>query len=89
MSRDDELRGRLLGVLIRMGDRLDLQSKEWVQEFLDHNELGLALETMVDALSEAGEPITDQERGEMLGLVVEMQMDDRVPHALAECPSRT
>jgi hypothetical protein len=72
-----------------LGDRLDLKSQEWTHEFLDHNELGVALETIADVLSEAGAPVTDEERGEMLGLVAEMQMDGRVSRALALCPRRT
>jgi hypothetical protein len=84
----EDLRGRLLGLLIRLGDRLDLQSQDFVHEFLDHNEQGLALETMADALSEAGAPITDDERSEMLAFVVEMDMGGRVESALALCPTR-
>ena len=75
-----------MGLLIRLGDRLDLKTQRWVHEFLDHNELGLALETMAEALSEAAAPISDHERAEMLDLVADMRMDGRVSHALALCP---
>jgi hypothetical protein len=84
-ARYDDLRGRLMGLLIRLGDRLDLKTQEWTQEFVDHNELGLALETMADALSEAGASIADQERAEILVLVAEMKMSDRVAGALTLC----
>jgi hypothetical protein len=75
-----------MAILIRLADRLDPRTQEWVHEFLDHNELGLALETMADALSEAASPISDDEHAEMLDLVADMQMDGRVPRALALCP---
>ena len=84
----DDIRGRLMGLLVRLGDRLDLPTQDWVHEFLDHNELGLALETMADGLGEAGAPVEDQERSEILALVGVMRMDDRVPRALALCPPR-
>ncbi len=57
-------------------------------EFLDHNELGLALEMIADWLSERSAGITDGERTEMLRLAVEMHMDDRVPRVLSNCPTR-
>jgi hypothetical protein len=41
---------------------------------------------MADDLSEDQAAIDDAERVEMLALVVEMQMDDRVARALAFCP---
>lgn len=85
-NRYDELRGRLLGLLILLGDRLDLKTQEWVQEFLDYNELGLGLETMADALGDAEAELRDHERIEMLALVAEMEMDGRVARALALCP---
>jgi hypothetical protein len=86
---DSDLRGRLTGLLVRLGDRLDLQSQEWAHEFLDQNEQALALATMADALEEAGAPITDEERAEMLAFVEEMGMSERVSRALALCPARS
>jgi hypothetical protein len=77
-----------MGLLIRLGDRLDSQSQAWAHEFLDHNEQGLALETMADALAEADAPITDDERAEMLRFVSDMGMDGRVSRALALCSRR-
>jgi hypothetical protein len=77
-----------MGLLIRLGDRLSLQTQEFVHDLLDHNERGVALETMADALGDAGAPITDSERTEMLQLVSEMRMGDRVERALRLCPER-
>ena len=44
---------------------------------------------MADALGEAGAPITDEERAEMLAFVEEMGMSERVSLALALCPARS
>ena len=78
-----------MGLLVRLADRLDLRSQEWTHEFLDNNELGLALETMADALGEAGASITEGERDEMLRLVAEMKMSGRVSRAVDLCPPCT
>jgi hypothetical protein len=51
-ARYDDLRGRLLGLLIRLGDRLTLHAQDLMHELLDHNELGLALEMMCGALAD-------------------------------------
>ena len=77
-----------MGLLIRFGDRLSLQTQEIVHELVDHNESGVALEIMAGMLAEAGAGITDSERSEMLQLVSEMQMDDRVARSLRLCPER-
>ena len=60
--------------------------QNWAHEYLDANELGLALEMITDWLSEDSHTITAAERDTMLGLVDEMGMDDRVARALALCP---
>ncbi|WP_275415312.1 MafI family immunity protein [Planotetraspora silvatica] len=59
-----------------------------IAEFIDANELGLALERMADVLSEEELPLTAGERADMLALVDRMQMGDRVPRALSFCPDR-
>lgn len=86
-SRED-LRGRLLALLIDMEDRLLPQTCGYVQEFIDVGEYGLALETMADMLSEAASPITVDERDRMLGLAEAMKMGDRVSECLVLCPTR-
>ncbi len=82
----EALNGQLMGLLIRMGDRVDLQTQDFVHEFIDHNEQGLALETLAEALGDAGARVTNDERSEMLDLARQMEMDDFVPNALARCP---
>ena len=84
----EEIAGRLRGLLIRLDDRLSRQDQTWVAEFIDANELGLALEQMADALSEDDQPVSPEERSDMLALAERMQMDDRVSRALTFCPNR-
>ena len=59
-----------------------------IAEFVDHNELGIALESMAYVLSELASPISEDERGEMLSLADLMRMDDEVANLLATVPSR-
>ncbi|MFC9687256.1 MafI family immunity protein [Kribbella sp. NPDC056951] len=53
------------GVNLRLDDRLPRQDQVWITEFIDANELGLALEQMADALSEDDCPISPEERADM------------------------
>jgi hypothetical protein len=71
--------GPLHGLLIRLDDRLSGKDVTLIAEFIDANELGLALEQIADVLSEDEQPLTPQERAAMLALVDRMQMDDQVP----------
>jgi len=59
-----------------------------IAEFIDVNELGLALEVVADVLSEDEQPLAAGERADMLKLVDRMQLGDRVPRALSSCPER-
>jgi hypothetical protein len=82
----DDLRGRLVGLLIRFSDRLDPKTLGWSQEYLEHNELGLALETMAYSLAEARAGLADDERSDILELARTMGMDDGVSTEIATCP---
>jgi len=84
----DAIAGRLHGLLIRLDDRLPGKDIRLIAEFIDANELGLALEQMADALSEDEQPLSVDERADILELVGRMQMGDRVVRALAFCPER-
>ena len=84
----EEIAGRLHGLLIRLDDRLPGKDVTLIAEFIDANELGLALEQMADVLCEGEQPLTGDERADMLDLANHMQMGDRVPNALALCPER-
>lgn len=83
----EELRGRLVGVLVLVADRLDARAAEYVTDFLDHAEYGLALETMTDALAEAEAPLTPDERQMILSVAHRMELNDgRVERNLSFCP---
>lgn len=49
-----DLQRRLRGLLIALGDRLPAADRRQIEEFIDVNECGLALETIGDALAEDG-----------------------------------
>ena len=84
----EEIAGLLHGLLLRLDDRLPGKDTTLIAEFIDANELGLALEQLADVLSEDKQPLSASERDDMLALVDRMQMGDRVPHALAFCPAK-
>jgi hypothetical protein len=84
----EEIAGLLHGLLVRLDDRIPDGDITLIAEFIDANELGLALEQMADALSEDEKPLTEDERADMLALVERMQMGDRVSRALSFCPAR-
>ena len=78
----EDLRGQLFSLLIAVEDRLGREQARWVHHVIDVDEYGLALEDMVAILAQAGAPVTDQERADMLGLARKMQMDDLVPRVV-------
>lgn len=84
----EEIAGELHGILVRLDDRLPGKDITLIAEFIDANELGLALEHMADVLSEDEQPLTPDERADMLRLVARMQMGGRVPKALQFCPEK-
>lgn len=84
----EQTRGQLFALVIDLDDRLTRQQQTWAHEFLDANELGLALEMIADWLSEDLQPITRSERRAMLALVDEMSMDDSVARTLDLCPEK-
>ncbi|GAB3774533.1 hypothetical protein FB382_003773 [Nocardioides ginsengisegetis] len=84
----EEIAGQLHGLLIRLDDRLPGKDITLIAEFIDANELGLALEQMADVLSEDEQPLAPDERADMLALVERMQMGNRVAGALRYCPPK-
>jgi hypothetical protein len=83
----EEIGRYLRDLLIRLDDRIPARDFVVITEFIDVGEFGLALEHTADALSEAGVPVTDDERTGMLRLARRMQTGDRVSRALDLCPS--
>lgn len=84
----EEIAGILRGLTIRLSDRLPEKDLGVIAEFLDANELGLALDQVAYALSENEQPVTADERADMHALAKRMQMDGQVSRALAFCPER-
>lgn len=84
----EEISAHLHGLLIRLDDRLPDKDITLIAEFIDANELGLALEQLADVLSEDEQPLSEDERADMLALVDRMQMGERVSRALSFCPPR-
>jgi hypothetical protein len=84
----EEIAGKLRGLLIRLDDRLAGGAVTEIAEAIDHNELGIALEWLAYALSEDEQPLSADERNDILALVDRMEMDDQVPRAPALCPNR-
>jgi hypothetical protein len=83
----EDLNGQVIGLLIRFGDRLDLPTQELVHDLIDHNERGVALETIADTLGSIQAPITEKERADILELAAEMSMTEGfVKRALEQCP---
>jgi hypothetical protein len=84
----EQLAGELRGLRIRLGDLLAPTDADLISEFIDHNELGLALEQIADLLSEDSTPIHVAERSDMLSLARRMGVEARVEAALRLCPDR-
>lgn len=91
MTRDatyyEDLAGRLYGLLITFDDRLPSEQARLLHRFIEVGEYGLALEEITGALAQHAIPITDQERGDILGLGYQMKLQgDLVPRAVSHCP---
>lgn len=78
----EAIRGRLHAILWEVSDRLSESTRTFVIEELDANELGLALEAMVDELEEARTPLTSRVVGELQDLARTMGMDIDVARRL-------
>ena len=75
----EDLAGRLYGLLIMLEDRLGGEQARLLHHFIEVGEYGLALEEIACALAQDTIAITGQERGDMLALACQMQMDDLYP----------
>jgi hypothetical protein len=84
----DEIARDLHDLVIRLADRLTAKDRLLIAEFIEVGEVGLALEQIADVLSEYEQPLTTEERSDMLSLVERIRMGTRVPHALSFCPDR-
>jgi hypothetical protein len=84
----EEIAGVLHGLLIRLDDRLPGKDISMIAEFIDADELGLALEQMAHLLAKDKQPVSAEERADILSLAKRMRMGNSVPSALAICPER-
>jgi hypothetical protein len=66
---DEDLAGRLYGLVIGLDDQLDREDARLLQHFIEVGEYGLAPEEIAGTLAHAKVPITDQERSDMLALI--------------------
>lgn len=78
----EDINGKLRGVLFQTADTLQPDAVKFLTEMLDANELGLALEMMVEALEEANTPITPDISSTLEALARKMKMDYNVQGAL-------
>jgi predicted Zn-dependent peptidase len=81
-----EVERRLRALGLRLAGSLSEDQTKWYGEFLDANELGLALEMLADWLSERETPIREADRTEMLALGRAMGNEQRVEDPLRLCP---
>ena len=84
----EEIAGLLHRLLVRLDDRLPGKDVTLIAEFIDANELSLALEQLADVLSDDEQPLWSDERADILAPANRMQTGDRVPRALEFCPAR-
>ncbi len=78
---------RLRGLLAEFSDRLPVDSADALAFFVNHNELGVALENMTHALEESRSPISLAQRDEMLSLAASMELDEPVLALIASLPT--
>jgi hypothetical protein len=83
----DDITGRLHGLLIRVADRLPRGQQLMIVEYIEVNELGLALEQMAYALAEDERALDPAEREDMLALAETMGNAERILRELSFCPS--
>lgn len=86
MERWREIRDQLFNLLSRLEDRLPTHQIEFVREFIDVGEWGIALEQMASVLSEDELGLRDDERADFIALNKRLGMGTGVPDALSFCP---
>ena len=83
---DDDMRARLLAVLVGLEDRLVPQELGWGREYVANGAFELALDRIADWLSGAAAPLTDDERHELMVLAARLNMVGWARRALSRCP---
>jgi hypothetical protein len=72
----EDLRGRMRGVLIQLGAALSTEDAALLDELIDANEPGVALEILVDALMDASTEVPSEARSDMANLADIMGMTE-------------
>jgi hypothetical protein len=78
----DEVERRLRTLSRSLSERLSTDALERALEFLDHNELGLAAETLCDILQDKHIAITQTEFDELLSIIQRMGLPTDRPSSL-------
>jgi hypothetical protein len=81
-----EIEDGLRAVLAAVAELLSVDTVAFVDDMLDHNELGIALEVMVEALVESRAAIRKDLVGGLSDLARTMQLDLDVVAALSRSP---
>ena len=84
-----DLTGRLRGLIILLAGRLSLDQARVGDELIDASEFGVALEALVDWLSENETPIPDGVRRDFERLSVQIGNVERVMRPLDLCPTES
>lgn len=79
----DDIRGRLHGVLIATCSCLREWAVKAVSDYLDYNELGLALENLTEALAASSVPVSSETVEALCSLAGKMEMEYDVASALS------
>ena len=74
----EDLQGRVRGVLIEVANQLPSLTVGLVEEMIDANESGVALETIVNMLAESGGTISTSTFGSVSSLVETMGLDENI-----------
>lgn len=84
-SRYEELQGRIRGLLIAVADQLPAVTVGLVDEMIDANECGVALEIVSEMLVESRAVISGQTLSDVAALVDEMGLDRVTVDRLRPC----
>ena len=79
-------RERLRALLRRMENRLDPAEVATVQHFIQEDELPHAMKALLDGLQDTAQPITNEDRAEMLAVGQLLQVGQYVRRALRSLP---
>jgi hypothetical protein len=76
----ENLQGRAKAVLIGVGTLIRRDQASLLDELIDHNETGVAVEMMGAMLAEAHAPVTAEQVGQIESLARDMGLDESVVH---------